>query len=237
MPVPLCVWQCSRAPCAAQGWGWAAIGPCLRSPHTHCHTQCHRHTFHHPATQPPLSRRQPHCHTLSHTQSCAATPSARNTACHTLSPRCRPQKYRHSLSDAGHTCLQPHRLTPGHTDPDALPPTLCQHHIDQQGRTCILGPGGCPCSCASHVATQSHCPARSQGGEANLITSAPGCGTQLPPEQCLNPTSYSNNSTTHPDCHGAGHQKVQATHFGIAYKYSYSHSPLPTAVGAWEQGG
>ena len=34
---------------------------------------------------------------------------------------------------------------------------------------------------------------------------------QLPLEQCLNSTSYSNNSTAHPDCHRAGHQKVQAT--------------------------
>lgn len=79
VPVPLCVWQCSRAPCAAQRWGWATIGPCLRSSHTHCHTQCHRHTFHHPATH---SR---HCLVVSHT----VTPSA--TATHRAAlPHLRP---------------------------------------------------------------------------------------------------------------------------------------------------
>lgn len=184
---------CSQPLCVAvQGpqrprWGWATIGPLL-SHHTLTVTHSVTVTPSTSHTQPPLSRHQPHCHTFSHTQSCTATPSASNTACHTLSPRCRPQKYRHSLSDAGHTCLQPHRLIPRHADLDTPPPTPCQHHIDQQGAPCILGPGGCPCSCASHVATQSHCPARSQGGEANSITSAPGCGARSCPGAMFEPS-------------------------------------------------
>lgn len=126
-----------------RGGGAAMIGPWL--PVTHTVSPSHLPSPSH--TQPPLSHRQSHGHTQPHrrpfsrTQGCTVAPSASNTACHTLSPRCRPQKCRHSLSDAGHACLQPRRLTPPHTDPDTLTPTLCQHHGDQQGRTCMLGPG------------------------------------------------------------------------------------------------
>lgn len=121
----LCVWQCSRAPVLPRvGVGHHRPLPQVIT-HSLSHTVSPSHLPSPSHTQPPLSHHQPHCHTFSHTQSCTATPSASNTACHTLSPRCRPQKYRHSLSDAGHTCLQPHRLIPRHADPDTLPPPPC----------------------------------------------------------------------------------------------------------------
>lgn len=140
---------------------------------------------------------EPHCHTFNQ-RHCLSHPQ----------PRCYTQKYHHTLNNAGHTRLQPHGLLRAPGRPDVLTLAPPQRHADRQRHADTPGPG----APAAAVATWPHgvtAPPRSQGGEADLITPSPGCGTQLSLSQRLNQTSHSNNTTTSPPRPGVTEQAAQ----------------------------